>query len=75
MGITFNQLKKLITKKEIDTVLVCVSDMQGRLNGKRVTGKAFIEYVYKETHMCDYCLLYTSPSPRDVEESRMPSSA
>ena len=21
------------------------------------------------------CLLYTSPSPRDVEESRMPSSA
>ena len=25
---------------------------------------------------CAYaCLLYTSPSPRDVEESRMPSSA
>ena len=27
---------------------------------------------------CTYtglCLLYTSPSPRDVEESRMPSSA
>ena len=24
--------------------------------------------------LCD-CLLYTSPSPRDVEESRMPSSA
>ena len=23
----------------------------------------------------DDCLLYTSPSPRDVEESRMPSSA
>ena len=23
----------------------------------------------------DRCLLYTSPSPRDVEESRMPSSA
>ena len=23
----------------------------------------------------EYCLLYTSPSPRDVEESRMPSSA
>jgi len=25
--------------------------------------------------MYDVCLLYTSPSPRDVEESRMPSSA
>ena len=24
---------------------------------------------------CYSCLLYTSPSPRDVEESRMPSSA
>ena len=26
-------------------------------------------------HGADACLLYTSPSPRDVEESRMPSSA
>ena len=25
--------------------------------------------------LVDICLLYTSPSPRDVEESRMPSSA
>ena len=25
--------------------------------------------------LIDICLLYTSPSPRDVEESRMPSSA
>ena len=25
--------------------------------------------------LADACLLYTSPSPRDVEESRMPSSA
>ena len=23
----------------------------------------------------DFCLLYTSPSPRDAHESRMPSSA
>ena len=29
-------------------------------------GKGFYAYT---------CLLYTSPSPRDVEESRMPSSA
>ena len=28
------------------------------------------------SHICVYdCLLYTSPSPRDVEESRMPSCA
>ena len=57
MSISFSKLKTLIKNNEIDTVLVCVSDMQGRLNGKRVTGKAFIDYVHKETHMCDY--LYT----------------
>ena len=27
------------------------------------------------SNSCRPCLLYTSPSPRDVEESRMPSSA
>jgi len=27
------------------------------------------------TGLYNTCLLYTSPSPRDVEESRMPSSA
>ena len=26
-------------------------------------------------HYTDICLLYTSPSPRDAHESRMPSSA
>ena len=29
----------------------------------------------KITYRSPGCLLYTSPSPRDVEESRMPSSA
>ena len=28
-----------------------------------------------EEHMYDTCLLYTSPSPRDKRQSRMPSSA
>ena len=38
-------------------------------------------YVFKVVQEAQYrrlaaiCLLYTSPSPRDVEESRMPSSA
>ena len=34
--------------------------------------KKAINIVYKRGK---FCLLYTSPSPRDVEESRMPSSA
>ena len=28
-----------------------------------------------DTFECNYCLLYTSPSPRDGATSRMPSSA
>ena len=35
-------------------------------------GKALKENIFK---ISTICLLYTSPSPRDVEESRMPSSA
>ena len=34
-------------------------------------GAAFVNGIA----MSKACLLYTSPSPRDVEESRMPSSA
>ena len=30
---------------------------------------------FADTAKAEICLLYTSPSPRDVEESRMPSSA
>ena len=30
---------------------------------------------YSDMYLCDNCLLYTSPSPRDATLSRMPSSA
>ena len=44
------------------TVIAC-SELTG-------IGKKWTKYVEPIA-----CLLYTSPSPRDVEESRMPSSA
>ena len=40
------------------------------LDGEAETDDAIGTYPDQRT-----CLLYTSPSPRDVEESRMPSSA
>jgi len=49
-------LTRLIEQGEIDTVLVCFPDMQGRLMGKRVTGHFFRDSVAKETHACDYLL-------------------
>ena len=45
-----------------------------------VTDKRDLEKIAKvlvknKIEILSTCLLYTSPSPRDVEESRMPSSA
>ena len=37
--------------------------------------KKYKVYAIVGNHDCYYCLLYTSPSPRDAHESRMPSSA
>ena len=33
------------------------------------------KYLEDENAYSEHCLLYTSPSPRDAHESRMPSSA
>lgn len=40
----------------IDTVLVCMVDMQGRLVGKRFQAEHFAESAHAETHGCDYLL-------------------
>ena len=36
---------------------------------------AVVSTLCAETGLPTYCLLYTSPSPRDKRQSRMPSSA
>ena len=48
---------------------------RGYMSGKDVTwdGKDTNDHI--EKWMKDICLLYTSPSPRDLRASRMPSSA
>ena len=43
------------------------------LEGAAGVGKTEVALVLAEMH--DTCLLYTSPSPRDLSTSRMPSSA
>ena len=46
------------------------------MNKYRNTKAANTTKTYNKLEIEDKtCLLYTSPSPRDVEESRMPSSA
>jgi len=53
---TFEDLQKQIGNGEIDTVLVCMVDMQGRLMGKRFHAEAFVEMAQGESHCCNYLL-------------------
>lgn len=55
-NLTFDALKQAVANDEIDTVLVCFSDMQGRLVGKRFYAQFFVESAYDETHGCSYLL-------------------
>ena len=47
----------------------------GTTSGVRVPNFDFIDKDREGLALCDACLLYTSPSPRDATLSRMPSSA
>lgn len=55
-NLTFDQLRKAVAAGEIDTVLACAVDMQGRLIGKRFLGRFFVESGHDETHGCNYLL-------------------
>jgi glutamine synthetase len=50
------ELEEAVAAGEIDTVVAAFTDMQGRLIGKRVTGRFFLEAVKDEWHACDYLL-------------------
>ncbi|WP_040819432.1 glutamine synthetase family protein [Litoreibacter arenae] len=54
--LSFEDLKTQTKDGTIDTVLVCMVDMQGRLMGKRFHAANFVETSYKETHCCNYLL-------------------
>lgn len=54
--LTLEQLKQEVAAGDIDTVLACQVDMQGRLMGKRFHAQFFIDSAWKETHSCNYLL-------------------
>lgn len=57
MGVlTFDALKAQVTTGEVDTVLACLVDMQGRLMGKRFHAGHFVASAWEETHCCNYLL-------------------
>ena len=65
----------MLNKEELDLSRIpqhvaIIMDGNGRWAKLRGQERSYGHQAGAET-----CLLYTSPSPRDVEESRMPSSA
>jgi glutamine synthetase len=49
-------LEALIRKGAIDTVINAITDLQGRLMGKRVTGDFFLDHGREGAHFCTYLL-------------------
>ena len=63
--------EKVVQVKEVDLKVIILNKPEGVLSSNAREKNIPIVYDY----LPNACLLYTSPSPRDVEESRMPSSA
>ena len=56
-ALTLEKLKALVADGTIDTVVVAMTDMQGRLTGKRIHGQYFLDEVVKHgTEGCNYLL-------------------
>jgi len=55
--LTLDQLRTLVADGTVDTVLVAITDMQGRLQGKRCAAEYFMnEVVPHATEACNYLL-------------------
>ena len=66
---TFEEAFLLVTQKpEINLVCPCENTVAGRVPEFHSLLRRYSLQIYA-------CLLYTSPSPRDLSTSRMPSSA
>ena len=57
-----------VNNKKIMVYNFCTNDLAGDMSPKKY-------WKFKEPYEGIHCLLYTSPSPRDLAVSRMPSSA
>ena len=76
IGIKLNNLSKLATRAEKDASNKTADHLQTAVNNLRDTAQKTRTINGKQTNLLSgSCLLYTSPSPRDRQKSRMPSSA
>jgi glutamine synthetase len=55
--LTLDELRKAVDKGDVDTVLLTIADMEGRLQGKRLTAGHFLdEVVEHDAEGCNYLL-------------------
>ena len=78
-NLEFPVIKVLIVLSSLVSAPIAMGDISGEwnfsLNVQGQSGSAVATIRQNDEEIEGTCLLYTSPSPRDVEESRMPSSA
>ncbi len=55
-NLTLAELKTAVKNGEIDTVVVAMIDLQGRMMGKRFHAQFFVDGGHTETHCCNYLL-------------------
>ncbi|MGH2847216.1 MAG: glutamine synthetase, partial [Thermoleophilaceae bacterium] len=54
---TLDELRRSVADGTVDTVLFCIADMEGRLQGKRMTARHFVdEVVEHNAEGCNYLL-------------------
>ena len=70
-----NQTDKIVNDAELTGSVNTVLLDNDKIIGENTDVFGLQAAYLKEIDRSSHCLLYTSPSPRDVEESRMPSSA
>ena len=63
-----NGKAKIATKQNIEDIKLIEENLLKKDSENKLSAETTAQTI-------NNCLLYTSPSPRDVEESRMPSSA
>jgi glutamine synthetase len=71
--LTHVELEALVATGEIDTVIVAFADMQGRLTGKRVAARLFVEEVASHGAECCNYLLAVDVDMNTVDGYRMSS--
>ena len=68
-NITLAELRRMIELGTIDTVLAVFPDQQGRLTGKRYTGRTYVTQAHEGWEGCDYLL------GCDIENEPLPGYA